>query len=221
MPSVTAPMAAPVISTAPPAVVIPKVTWTSAPPPIPPRSFSTEPPPPESAPLTPVVVPPTEDLERLKLESVHRAHEIRDEARALLRQTLDEAMAPLHYELLELKRRLEELEKRPIAAPTPSPARVAVAAPMATGATTTLTSPRAVDPFVPPAPAPIRARQPTPIGMSAASRHRSSPMIEVDTSAFDGSKRARRVRILFGLLLVLLIGGLLIAMISSRVPVSH
>jgi hypothetical protein len=52
-------------------------------------------------------------------------------------------------------------------------------------------------------------------------RARSPSVIEVDTSAFDGSRRTRRVRILFVLLLLLLVGGLLAAMISSRVPVSH
>src|SRR6185312_12093103 len=139
-------------------------------------------------PETPITMPRLDLAEQLRLDAIARAGEIRDEARALLRQALEEALAPIHYELLEVKRRVTELEKKP----SPPPPPPAPAAPVALAPQPAPPPPRvAVDPFAmapataaPPAPnvaAPARVVAPPPSSSRVGSIG--------DLTQFDGSRR--------------------------------
>lgn len=194
-------------------LVIPTITWTSAPPPIPPRSFSTPAPPPptpeiaterppentpEAVPLPPPVPAETADARdaRARAEDLRRAHDLREEARALLQQTLEEALAPLHFAVRDLERRLAALEAVPRVAPPPvqaAPAPVPVIA-------------RPLGLLPPPAiAAPVPVVAPPP----------RAPSFDLGETPFDGSRRRRRVVGLFVMFLVIVFGALLGTLVSS------
>jgi hypothetical protein len=97
--------------------------WSSAPPPMPPRTFSTEPPPLSQTPPSEPTLVRAEPVNEAALMAgdVRRAQEVRDEAQGMVRQALEEALAPLHFQLNSLERRLDALERRPAGVPMPAP----------------------------------------------------------------------------------------------------
>src|SRR5215470_17638572 len=93
------------------APAVPVITWSSAPPPIPPRTFSTAPPPPDAEvpPIAPIAAPRAPAAgQRERLDELWRIEEIRREARGLLNEVLQEALAPVHFALRDLERRVDE-----------------------------------------------------------------------------------------------------------------
>jgi hypothetical protein len=231
-------------------IPIPQMKWSSAPPPIPPRSFSTppppppssptlvtEPPPPAATPAAPAVVdsppPRTLDLDdepedeptRIQPDDIRRAVEIREESRLLVREAIDEALAPLHYALRALERRVESLEANagtapaappPAAAPMPPvmapPAALARAIPPPAAASV-IVQPDPRDPYGAVAPAPA----PAPADVITIPPAPRAPALDWDTAPFDGARRRRRLAIAFGFFVLLIFGALFGALIWSRV----
>jgi hypothetical protein len=206
-------------------IAIPQIKWSSAPPPIAPRSFSTPPPPPPSSPTLvtepppPAPVPQTfgreedeqeDEPTRIQPDDIRRAVEIREDARVLLREALEEALAPLHYAVRNLERRLDTLEtsaSRSLGdhgrADPPAPPPRAIPPP---ASVIVQNDPR--DPFgsvvmasevvtIPPAP--------------------RAPALDWETSPFDGARRKRRIALLFALMVLIVFGALFGALIWSRV----
>jgi hypothetical protein len=208
----------------PAAVVIPEITWSSAPPPIAPRSFETPPPPPASPSVDTEAPPPVAQAievaapPRIPIEDARRALEIRDEARVLLQQVLEEALAPLHYAVRDLERRLEAIEQRPPAppgaiglppvAPAPSPARAAPAPPPVATVVVRQASPD--DPYG----SVVAARPAPPIAPR-------SGLISIDVDLgdvpFSGARRKRRVIVFFVVFLLVVFGTLFGAALLSRI----
>ena len=152
-----------------------------------------------------------EEPARVQAGDVRRAHEIRDEARILLQQVLEEALAPLHYAVRDLERRLEAIEQQ---SPAPPPAPPPVApAPVAV---------RAIPP--PAAVAPAVARQTANVSFGAVVATSyvpippapRAPSIDLEVP-FDGARRQRRVVVLFILLILILFGSLIGAAVASRI----
>ncbi len=167
-----------------------------------------------AAPVPATAVTPIESLEarveRARTDELRRAHELREEARALLQQTLEEALAPLHFAVRDLERRLVMLEEQPRPAPAAQPAAppLAVARPQAL-------PPAAASPPLPggragstPALAPSVSRVVAPPAARA-------PSLDFGVVPFDGARRRRRVVGLFVLFLVLVFGALLATLVSS------
>jgi hypothetical protein len=219
---------------------IPMIKWSSAPPPIPPRSFSTPPPPPPSSPTLvtepppPAPIPqqmqahgahgfqePEEEDEptRIQPDDIRRAVEIREDARVLLREALDEALAPLHYAVRDFERRLDALESAAARAPAPPPQHEYAHAPPPPVAPAQ--APRAIPP---PASVIVQNDPRDPFGSVVMASEvvtippaPRAPVMDWETSPFDGARRRRRVVVLFGLLVVIVFGALFGALIWSRV----
>lgn len=165
-------------------------------------------------------MPDEGELQEMRRMDAHRADEIRNEARLMVRSALEEALAPLHYSIRDLERRLGDLERRPASAATPptSAAAPGVGPPQALYVNPAAPAPEMrrmarSNPFAAAAPAEIAA---APVVVPA--RQVSVPQDVV--ASFDGSRRRRRITIFFILALLLTIGALLAAMIGSRLPSS-
>jgi hypothetical protein len=78
-------------------------------------------------------VPAVSDRASAGIEAARQHEELRNEARALVQDVLSEALAPLHYGMRDLVRRLDDLERRavPSVPPPPPPAATAAPAPIA------------------------------------------------------------------------------------------
>jgi hypothetical protein len=219
------------------------VPWSTAPPPAPPRTFETEPPEPvpPSAPTLPRHEPidPRAFAEDAR-DNVRRAQEAREEARAMAHQVLEEAMAPLHFRVRELERRIEALEHAPKAAggrpvPPPVPTQPFEAAPSSSrmfgeAPASPMPPPMPMMPaganapfYAPPvAPAPPAAPPYAPVAPISAQypvvpRPPSMPKFDgydIDVP-FDGRRRKRKVIVMFALLFVVAVGGLLASMAAS------
>lgn len=217
---------------------IPIVPWSSAPPPAPPRTFETEPPEPvpPSAPTLPRHEPidPRAFADDARAE-VRRAEDAREEARGIAHQVLEEALAPLHFRVHELERRIDMLEiaaKLALARPVPAPVatqpfEAAPSAPRVYAEMRGSPGPMAVAmpaPVLPPAvqpgpfyaapvePAPALAPQypvvPAPPAMPKFEGY------DLDVP-FDGRRRKRNVILMFAALFVVAVGGLLASMVAS------
>ena len=201
--------------------VIPVVAWSTAPPPIPPRSFSTEPPPTSNPPSEPTLVRQEPLDPRAFMMDPQRAEEVRDEARGLVHQALQEALAPLHFRVNELERRIEAMERTNRAVP-PAPI------------TTPQVAPRAVappPPIMPAYPAAYPALQPAPMAMAPMASAVYAPADPYSAGVsfprppaistfdgdlpFDGARRKRKVLVMFAFLFLALLGGLLVSMAMS------
>jgi hypothetical protein len=227
-------------------VPIPIVPWSSAPPPAPPRSFETEPP--EPIPPSAPTLPRHEPIDPRAFaddarEDARRAEDAREEARGIAHQVLEEALAPLHFRVHELERRIDMLESaakvaaaRPIPAPVPTqPFEAAPSAPRM------YTEMRASPGPMPAAmPAPVRAPAPqsgpfyaAPAVAAYAEPAAPAPPVapqypvvpappampkfdgyDIDVP-FDGRRRKRNVILMFAALFVVAIGGLLASMVAS------
>jgi hypothetical protein len=157
------------------------------------------------------------------VESARRSDEMRNEARAVIHETLEEAMAPLSYAMRELERRfadmerrLTELEQRPAPrAAAPSAPNVVAAAAAAPVFAPAKRAP--VDPYPPAAAAaPVRAPQATVPRAAVPVADIPISLGDIDVP-FDGRKRQRRVVVFFTFLFILVFGGLLGTMIFSYV----
>jgi hypothetical protein len=159
--------------------VIPVVPWSSAPPPVPPRSFSTEPPPTQSPPSEPTL-PRYEPLDArafmMNASDPNRAEQVRDEARGLVHQALEEGLAPLHFRVHELQRRIEALEQARADAeaepepepPTPPPPQVMQRAYAPQPPPMAFAPPPPPMAFAPPPPAQMGYAPPAPAQMAYA-----------------------------------------------------
>jgi hypothetical protein len=193
-PAAAAPPQTPAPATAQPLI---RALSTEPPPPAPPliRALSTEPPPPAE----PRAAFPSEEDTRVRVDEARRADEIRNEARALVHEALQELLAPIHHGMRELERRLDELERRPAA--QPASARTAAARPMtvAQPASTMASAARVpADPFASAVATAPRAQ--------VAPTSRAS-LLNIDVP-FDGKRRQRKVTIFFSLLLLAVFGTL-------------
>ena len=171
------------------------------------------------------------DEARDRGEDLRRAFEVREEARTLMQQVLEESLAPLHFGLRELERRLEALERRPPPAPAPAPTAVVHAA--APPVPAPVAQPVAPAPVIPPAVATlpllpqlqpvVRAPPPGAYGgilVGAQAQLPAPPRLpsfDYDVVPFDGARRKRRVVALFALLITVIFGALFAALIWSRV----
>jgi hypothetical protein len=209
-------------------LAIPEIKWSSAPPPIAPRSFSTPPPPPPSSPTLVTEPPPPaphreqlvsddeeEEPTRIQPEDIRRAVEIREETRLLIRETLEEALAPLHYAVRTLERRLDAIE----ASNRRSQDHIAAPQPPAAAPPQTLS--RAIPP---PAVAAATYDPRDPFGSVVAASEvvtippaPRAPALDWDAGPFDGARRKRRIVMLFALMVVIVFGALFGALIWSRV----
>jgi hypothetical protein len=157
-------------------------------------------------------------LPRVPIEDARRALEIRDEARVLLQQVLEEALAPLHYAVRDLERRLDAIEQR-----SPAPPGATALPPVAAAGG----SPRAAPAAPPVATVVVRQASPDdPYGSVVAARP-APPIaprtglisIEVDLGEvpFSGARRKRRVIVFFVLFLLIVFGTLFGAALLSRI----
>jgi hypothetical protein len=185
-----------------------------------PRTFSTEPPPITNPPSEPTLVKADAISEAAFLEGdARRAGEIRDEAQGLVRQVLEEALAPLHFRMSDLERRIEALERAAAAPPAPVP-------PPPQLAQRPVAPPPAPMAYAPPpaafAPMPVQAAAipiARPLDLYAAIPGPPrvpdlGPSYDIDVP-FDGRRRKRKVLALFAVLFVVLLGGLLTSMAMS------
>jgi hypothetical protein len=151
-----------------------------------------------------------EEPTRVQPDDLRRALEVRDEARALLQQALEEALAPLHFAVRDLERRLAAIEAPPppsYEAPPPAvprPQPLPALPPPAVAAV--VQRPPTADPFASVVVAPE-------VAIPAAPR---APSLDWDVP-FDGARRRRRIALLFAVFVVLIFGALFGALISSRV----
>ena len=141
--------------------------------------------------------------------------EAREDVRPLVRAMVEQSVAPLDRTVRDLLLRIEELEKRPAAAPAP-------AAPLAPPAAVVAARPAAI------AAAPVRAfANPggVPFARDPNVQHtgRAIDVAAIDRSvrlgpemdAFDGRKRRRRLIIAGALACVVLFAGLFAALVES------
>ena len=188
----------------------------------------------EVAGLTGQLHPPAEAYElddtNVRVDQLRRALEVRDESRALIQQVLEEALAPFHYGLRDIERRLDAVERR---APQPlSPGPQVVAAPVAP----VVVHQVAQAPQLVQAPQPIRSlpqAAAAPMIMAAAQgdpftyrADLNSPQFPIPAPPrlpsfdyvvpFDGARRQRRIVMLFALILTLIFGALFAALIWSH-----
>jgi hypothetical protein len=220
-------------------VPIPIVPWSSAPPPAPPRTFETEPP--EPIPPSAPTLPRHEPIDPRAFaddarEDARRAQDAREEARGIAHQVLEEALAPLHFRVHELERRIDMLEAAAKAAvarpavPAPVPTRPFEAAPSAPGMAAEMRAspgPMAAAMPAPVPPPPVQpgpfyaAPVPQPPAMSAQYPVVPAPPAmpkfegyDLDVP-FDGRRRKRNVILMFAALFVVAVGGLLASMVAS------
>jgi hypothetical protein len=172
-------------------------------------------------------------------DDARRAQEARDEARGIAQQVLEEALAPLHFRVHELERRIDMLEvaaKAAAARPVPVavPTQPFEAAPSAPRMYADLRPSPGPMPVAMPAPvrAPVPAPQNGPFYAAPAAPAQPSPMApqypvvaappgmpkfegyDIDVP-FDGRRRKRNVILMFAALFVVAVGGLLASMIAS------
>lgn len=148
--------------------------------------------------------------------------------KVVIRSLLDEALAPLQFQLIEAQRRIVELERRAAAPPpaatvvlaaTPAPAPVA-AAPVARAAPAPVAQPA---PYASAIAAPARSIVAHPVSLAPAplldveAINREIP-IDIDMAPFDGRRRRRRMLTLFVLALLLVFGGLFAMLAQSYAP---
>ena len=159
-----------------------------------------------------------EEQTRVQPDDIRRALEIRDEARVLLQQVLEEALAPLHYAVRDLERRLAALEPDSMAPPAPAPTPVAapVAAPPPPqraipppAVASVIVHQTPGDPFGTVVVAPQVPGLPIPPAPRAPSLDWEVP--------FEGARRRRRIGILVALAVVIVFGALMGGLIWSRV----
>jgi hypothetical protein len=147
-----------------------------------------------------------------------RAARERDEGdtRVLVQQMLVEALAPLHFAIRDLERRLVALEQAPppVAAPRPAfPSAGGIAGapslertPMPGAGVAPVSGKMNLDVFGAVVAAPRVLAEPPP----------RAPSFDI-VIPFDGARRRRRIGILFAVFIVLVFGALFGALISSRV----
>jgi hypothetical protein len=151
--------------------------------------------------------------------------------RVLMRAAVDEALAPVQQAFRDINRRIDELERRPLAAapmaaPATAPSPAASAGPQAI----------APPPYRPPQatfPGPGGSMAPIPISVASLAPGAPSlaprpPVLDVaaierDASvtidgAIDGRRRKLRLALTFVLLLLLVFGGLFAALAYSYAP---
>jgi hypothetical protein len=225
---------------------IPIVPWSSAPPPAPPRTFETEPPEPvpPSAPTLPRHEPidPRAFADEAR-DDARRAVEAREEARGFAQQVLEEALAPLHFRVHELERRIDMLESaakaaaaRPVPAPVPtqpfeaapsaprmyadmraSPGPMPAAMPAQVRAPAPQSGPFYAAPMelgAPAPPAPMAPMAPQYPVVPAPPAMPKFDGYDIDVP-FDGRRRKRNVILMFAALFVVAVGGLLASMVAS------
>jgi hypothetical protein len=166
---------------------------------------------------------------------VRRAFELREEARTLLQQVLEESLAPLHFGLRDLERRLQALETQAAEPPSAPPAPVPVPIPAVAHAPVPVPQVFAAAPYAAAPPAPAAFADPYPAQIRVAASPADAyggfltnpqpaipapprmPSFDYGVVPFDGARRKRRVVAFFALLLVIIFGGLFTALIWSRV----
>ncbi len=213
------PMAPPTHAVAPPAPVAhappPPAPVVHAPPPVAPAAVVHAP-----------VAPPV--LSRAPLAAQNA--EPHEDARALVRAAVGEALAPVQQAFREIQRRLDDLERRPLVV---APAPAAAAGPTATLAAAAMRPPQATYPggvavagnelpasVVPVSIAPIPitvgsiAPRPPVLDIAAIERDRN---VSID-GAIDGRRRKLKIAITFTLLLLAVFGGLFAALAYSYAP---
>jgi hypothetical protein len=221
------------------------VPWSSAPPPAPPRTFETEPP--EPVPPSAPTLPRHEPIDPRAFaddarDDARRAVEAREEARGIAQQVLEEALAPLHFRVHELERRIDMIEvAAKVAAARPVPAAVPTqpfeAAPSAPRMYADVRPSPGPTPAAMPAPVRAPAPQSGPFFAAPAAPGYAAPAqpqpvappypvvpappamprfdgYDIDVP-FDGRRRKRNVILMFAALFVVAVGGLLASMVAS------
>jgi hypothetical protein len=166
-------------------------------------------------------------------EDARRAEDAREEARGIAHQVLEEALAPLHFRVHELERRIDMLETaakvavaRPVPAPVPTqPFEAAPSAPRMYAEMRGSPGPMAAAmpaPAVQPGPFYAAPVQPAP-ALAIAPQYPVVPAppampkfegYDLDVP-FDGRRRKRNVILMFAALFVVAVGGLLASMVAS------
>ncbi len=158
--------------------------------------------------------------------------------RLIVREMIDQAIAPLQMRLAELERRpmapsspafvmqvppgpAAVAPARPVGAPL-APAVVSPPAPVVAAAqaaptpyASAMAAPGAHAPVVAAAPRSLVVAPPPLLDVAAIERDRS---IDVDISAFDGGRRKRRMKILFFLAVLVVFGGMFALLADSYAP---
>lgn len=146
--------------------------------------------------------------------------------RPIVKAAVDEAVTPLLRMVLDLQRRIEQLEQRPAAAAAAAPPTAAPPKqvdPWASAMARPVSSPPPAMPAPAPPPAPARApvarspwalpEGPTGPTLDVAQINRDVPL-DFDMP-FDGARRRRRMAIGCVMVFVLSLGGLLAILVSS------
>jgi hypothetical protein len=171
---------------------------------------------PVTAHATPVAAPP------------QAAAATAEDLRTIVRAAMGESLVPVQQAFREIHRRIDELERRPVAV---APAAVAVTAPLAAAAS----SPAAVAPpyrphqatlpgaSIAPIPVTLGSLAPGPVSLTPRAPILDVAAIERDASvtidgAIDGRRRKVRLAITFVLLLLVVFGGLFAALAYSYQP---
>jgi hypothetical protein len=161
---------------------------------------------------------------------VHHA-EPHEDPRALVRAAVGEALAPVQQAFREIQRRLDDLERRPIAV-APAPAAPAAVAPAAAAtAPAQYRPPQATYPggnMAPGSLMPAATVSMVPIPVTIASMAPRPPILDVAAierdvnvhidGAIDGRRRRLRLALTFTLVLVAIFGGLFAALAYSYAP---
>jgi hypothetical protein len=146
--------------------------------------------------------------------------------RLIMREMIDQALAPLQMRLAELERR-PRAPSAPAFVPSPSPAAqmpaVAPVAPAAPAAPpvhahappAAYASAMAAPTPGPAAPRSLLVAQPPLLDVKAIERDVS---LDIDVSGFDGGKRKRRMMVLFFVAVLALFGGLFALLADSYTP---
>jgi hypothetical protein len=159
-------------------------------------------------------------------EAVRPAPEPREDPRIIVRAAVDEAVAPLYRSIQALQHRIEELERRPVAAPP-----LTTTAPMPYMAPAPVTHPQAAPAHVAtPAPAAVAVAQPAypvvqgqPQQVFATARQPAFDASAIDISfemdgGLDGRRRKRRLVVTLVLGILVVFGGLFGALAMSYRP---
>ena len=149
-----------------------------------------------------------------------------EDLRTIVRAAMGESLVPVQQAFRDIHRRIDELERRPVAV---TPAAVAITAPAAPAA-----SSAAAPPYRPPqatlpgasiAPIPVTlgSLAPGPVSLTPRAPILDVAAIERDASvtidgAIDGRRRKVRLAITFVLLLLVVFGGLFAALAYSYQP---
>ena len=201
---------------------------TEAPPPPPPSSndanVATDPPPDPGS--------DWDDETRVQPDEILRALGVREDTREVMRQMLEEALAPLHFAVRDLERRLSALERMPPPQVAPPGAVAPHARPVGHVPPDAIPSveiaPSVSGPaYVPPHAGPPGATSVPRMNLDVFGAVVTSPRVLAvpppraasfdGEIPFDGARRRRRIGLLFGIFLVLIFGALFGALISSRV----